>query len=178
MKAGDELGARRAISITHPSVLYVEDDPNDVVLMRHAWTKVGGRNPLQVAIDGDAALRYLSGVGPYANRVAHPMPILVLTDVKLLTLSGIDVLTWIRAEPVIHTLPVVILSSSTHARDVQTAYALGVNGYLEKPPTFDGWRKLVASVNEFWLTGAEAPPERARFSRPATETSEPIRKWM
>jgi len=163
----DELRTRRTTLIAHPPVLYVEDDPNDVVLMRYAWTKVGVLNPLQVATDGAAALRYLSGVGPYANRVAHPMPSLVLTDMNLPTGSGIDLLKWIRAEPSLHTLPVVILSSSTHPVEVHSAYALRVNAYLEKPPTFDGWRKLVAGMSEFWLSAAETPPERARFSYPS-----------
>jgi DNA-binding NarL/FixJ family response regulator len=104
------------------------------------------------------------------------MPSLVLTDMKLPTVSGIDVLKWIRAEPSLHTLPVVMLSSSTHPVEVHTAYALRVNAYIEKPPTFDGWRKLVAGVSEFWLSGAGTPPERARFSYPATGSPEPIRK--
>ena len=86
----DELRTRRTTLIAHPPVLYVEDDPNDVVLMRCAWTKVGVLNPLQVATDGAAALRYLSGVGPNANRVAHPMPSLVLTDMRG---GAVDVLT-------------------------------------------------------------------------------------
>ena len=177
MRADDELRTRRAIPITHPPVLYVENDDNDVVLMRYAWKKVGVLNPLQVATDGDAALRYLSGAGPYANRVAHPMPSLVLTNLELPRVSGIDVLKWIRAEPAIHTLPVVVLSSWVQAVDVHTAYEARVNGYLEKPPTFDGWRKLVASVNDFWLTRAETPPECGLFSNPATESLEPNRMW-
>lgn len=175
----DELRTRRTTLIAHPPpVLYVEDDHNDVVLMRYAWTKVGVLNPLQVATDGAVALRYLSGIGPYANRVAHPMPSLVLTDMNLPTGSGIDLLKWIRAEPSLRTLPVVILSSSTHPVEVHSAYALRVNAYLEKPPTFDGWLKLVAGVSESWLSDAGTPPERARFSYPATGSLEPIRQWM
>jgi CheY-like chemotaxis protein len=150
--------------MTHPAVLYVDDDDNDVVLMRHAWTKVGVVNPLQVATDGDVALRYLSGVGSYANRVAHPMPCLTLIDVKLPKVSGFDLLKWIRAEPAIHTLPVVVLSSSTRAVDVHTAHALRANAYLAKPPTFAAWGELVASVKQFWLTLAQPPPDCALFS--------------
>lgn len=146
--------------------------------MRHAWKKVGVLNPLQVVTDGNAALRYLSGAGPYANRIAYPMPSLVLTDLELPMMSGIDVLKWIRAEPAIDTLPVVVLSSWVQAVDVHTAYAARVNGYLEKPPTFDGWCKLIASVNNFWLTGVETPPECGRFSDPATRSLEPTRRWM
>jgi len=163
----------------YPAVLYVEGDDNDVVLMRHAWKRVGVLHPLQVATDGDVALRYLSGIEPYADRVAHPLPCLALIDLKLAKGSGFDLLKWIRVVPAIHTLPVVVLSSSSLEVDVHTAYALGVNGYVEKPPTFDGWRALVASVNEFWLTHAETPPEpRTLFSNPVMGSPEPIRKWM
>ncbi len=178
MRGDAKLGTGRTIPITHPPVLYVEDDHYDVVLMRYAWTKVGVLNPLHVATGGDAALRYLSGAGPYAHRVAHPMPSLVLTALELPTVSGLDVLEWIRAEPAIHTLPVVILSSWVNAVDVHTANAARVNGYLEKPPTFDGWRKLVTSVNDFWLTRAETPSECGLFSNPAAESLEPNRRWM
>ena len=166
--------------MSRPTVLYVEDDDNDAVLMRYAWKKVGVLNPLQVVTDGDIALRYLSGVGLYADRAAHPIPCLALIDLKLPTISGFDVLEWIRTEPAIHTLPVVVLSSSTREVEVHTAHALRVNAYLEKPSTFDGWRHLVAGVNEFWLTRAQMPPAAyaaprligRTLSRPAAE-SEP-----
>ena len=149
--------------MSHAAVLYVEDDDNDVVLMRHAWTKVGVLNPLQVVTSGDVARRYLSGIGSYADRAAHPMPCLALIDLKLPMVSGFDLLKWIRSEPAIHTLPIVVLSSSTRDVDVHAAHALRANGYLEKPPHFNGWRQLVAGVNEFWLTRAQTPPERTLF---------------
>jgi CheY-like chemotaxis protein len=86
----------RTICLSYPAVLYVEGDDNDVVLMRHAWKRVGVLHPLQVATDGDMALRYLSGIGPYADRVAHPLPCLALIDLKLPKGSGFDLLRWIR----------------------------------------------------------------------------------
>jgi CheY-like chemotaxis protein len=146
--------------------------------MRHAWTKVGVLNPLQVVTSGDVARRYLSGVGSYADRAAHPMPCLALIDLKLPMVTGFDLLEWIRSEPAIHTLPVVVLSSSTREVDVHTAHALRANGYLEKPPHFNGWRQLVASVNEFWLTRAQTPPEWTLFSNPITGSPAPIRRSM
>jgi CheY-like chemotaxis protein len=82
-----------------PPVLYVEDDHNDVLLMRRAWAKVGVANPLRVVVDGEEALRYLSGKGQYANRVDHPMPCLVLLDLKLPKLLGLDVLRGSRRPP-------------------------------------------------------------------------------
>ena len=84
--------------MTPPPVLYVEDDDNDVLLMRRAWTKVNVSNPLQVVTDGQEALEYLSGEGLYANRVDHPMPCLVLLDLKLPKVLGLEVLRRIRSE--------------------------------------------------------------------------------
>jgi CheY-like chemotaxis protein len=152
--------------MSHRAVLHVEDDSNDVLFLRHAWTKVGVLNPLHVATDGDQALRYLSGEGEYSNRVDHPIPCLVLLDLKLPKVSGFDVIKWIRAQPAIYTVPVVVLSASTRADDVHTAHALHANAYLAKPPSLDGWRALVASVKEFWLTLAQTPPECSQFSKP------------
>src|SRR5258706_9385751 len=87
------------LGMSHPTLLYVEDDSSDVLLMRRAWTKAGLVNPLQVVDDGEEAQRYLSGQGRYASRIDHPMPRLVLVDLKMPRLSGLDVLIWIRAQP-------------------------------------------------------------------------------
>src|SRR5262249_36092074 len=98
--------------MNHSTVLYVENDKNDVLLMHRAWMKAGGRDRLKAVSDGEEAIRYLSGEGPYVNRVEHPMPRLVLLDVKLSGMSGLDVLKWIRSRPDLHYLPVVMLTSS------------------------------------------------------------------
>jgi CheY-like chemotaxis protein len=82
--------------MNHPTVLYVEDDDNDVLLMRRAWMKAGIRGSLQTVPDGEEAVRYLPGQGQYVNHVEHPMPGLVLLDLKLPKMSGLEVLKWIR----------------------------------------------------------------------------------
>jgi CheY-like chemotaxis protein len=140
-------------------ILYVEDDENDAILMRQAWAMAGVLNPLNVVNDGEQAVKYLSGEGQYAERVKFPLPILVLLDLKLPRISGLDVLKWIRAEPAIQTLPVIIFSSSTRPEDIRTAYARGANSYLTKPPDSEGLTKMVASLKEYWLNCNQlAPP--------------------
>ena len=139
------------------AVLYVEDEESDVIFMRNAWKKMGLLNPLHVVTDGEKAVQYLSVEKKYANRDTHPMPCLVLLDLKLPKVSGLEVLEWIRQQPAIHQLPVVILSSSNKPEDVSAAYALRVNAYLVKPSQTDGLLKMVASLRDFWFAQVEGP---------------------
>jgi CheY-like chemotaxis protein len=146
-----------------PVILYVEDDQNDLILMRQAWGKAGVLNPLKVVTDGEQAVKYLSGEGKYADRSEFPLPILVLLDLKLPKLSGLDVLKWIRAEPSVQTVPVIMFSSSTRPEDIRTAYARGANSYLTKPPDHEGLTKMVASLKDYWLNCNQlAPPALPR----------------
>ena len=149
--------------MTERTVLYVEDEENDVFIMRYAWKKAGLLNPLQVVGDGEEALAYLAGQGAYANRREYPLPCLVLLDLKLPKLSGFEVLRWIRKQPAIHTLQVVVLSSSNQPLDVHTAHACGANAFLLKPPSANGLVEVAESLKEFWLTRAQIPPECLSF---------------
>ena len=142
-------------------VLYVEDEENDVVFMRNAWKKMGLRNPLHVVTDGEQAMQYLSGEDKYTHRDAHPMPCLVLLDLKLPKISGLEVLNWIREQPAIHSLPVIVLSSSNVPEDVSSAYELCANAYLVKPGQTDGLLKMVAGLRDFWFAQVEGPPQTA-----------------
>ncbi|MEO6184063.1 MAG: response regulator [Verrucomicrobiota bacterium] len=149
--------------MSQPEVLYVEDDANDVLFMRFAWKKAGLLNKIQVVTDGEQAMHYLSGEGQYANRAEHPMPRLVLLDLKLPKVSGLEVLKWIREQPAIHTLQVVVLSSSNRPMDVHTAHALRANAYLVKPSDTEGLAQIAASLNDFWLSRVQPPPECLQF---------------
>ena len=140
-------------------VLYVEDEENDVFFMRSAWKKAGLLNLLNVVMDGEQALEYLSGQGAFANREQYPLPALVLLDLKLPKISGLDVLKWIRQQPAIHTLPVIVLSSSNKLQDVCTAYEFRANAYLVKPAHMQNLFEMVASLKDFWLGRVETPPE-------------------
>lgn len=131
----------------HP-ILLVEDDDNDVLLIKRAFRKAKMANPVDVVTDGEAAIAYLSREPPYENR---PIPELVLLDLKLPRKTGHEVLQWIREQPRFRYLPVVVLSSSRERIDVERAYALGANSYLVKPPTFEALIEMVQTLDVYWL---------------------------
>jgi len=139
-----------------PPVLYVEDDDNDILLMRRAWAWVGVENPLQVVTDGEKALRYLSGDGPYANRSDYPMPCLVLLDLKMPKITGLDVLRWIRSQPAPQNLRVIIYSASKLPLDINEAHTLGIEAYFVKPESYDEWVAMVDNLNVHWLRAASS----------------------
>src|SRR5205085_7381409 len=134
-------------------VLLVEDDPNDARLIQRCFDRTA--LPVQVMRlqDGDEAVAYLDGVAPYDNRVSHPLPCVVLLDLKLPRRSGLEVLQWIRSRTYeLRRLPVVMLTSSHHAVDINRAYDLGANSYLVKPETIEQLTELVGLVKRYWLT--------------------------
>lgn len=133
-----------------PAILLVEDDENDVFFLIKAFEKTGVENPLRVARDGQQAIDYLEGHGPFADRAAHPFPGLILLDLKLPRIRGLDVLRRVRQLPR-QNLVVVILSSSRNENDIAEAYRLGTNGYLSKPSNFDELLDLVRAIDAFWL---------------------------
>lgn len=138
-------------------VLLVEDDPNDVLLIQRAWRKANIAAPLQVVTDGEAATRYLTGGGEFADRQRYPLPILVLLDLKLPRKSGFEVLAWLRQQPVLRRLPVVVLTSSSEPEDINRAYELGANSYLVKPVQFESLQEMMQTVHIYWLVLNEKP---------------------
>jgi DNA-binding response OmpR family regulator len=138
------------------TILLVEDEENDVFFMQQAMQKAGVENPIQVATDGQEAIDYFKGTGKFANREEFPLPCLVLLDLKLPHVMGLDVLKWIRKQPEIKAI-VVILSSSKEEADIATAYRLGANAYLVKPPEVSKLVDMVKSIKDFWLTQNTSP---------------------
>jgi CheY-like chemotaxis protein len=132
-------------------VLYAEDEDNDVFLMQRAFAKAGVSNPLQVVIDGAAAIRYLSGAGEFEDRKRFPTPCLVLLDLNLPRRSGLDVVKWMREQPRFRSLPVVFLTSSSQTRDIRSAYTLGANGYLVKPASSEKLIELITTLRDACL---------------------------
>lgn len=117
-----------------PTLLLVEDNEDDVFIFQRAFARAGLKDAVQIASDGEEAIAYLSGNGPYADRAAHPLPYVVLLDLKLPRRSGLDVLEWIHAQPELAHLPVIILTSSAEQRDLERTRELGAQHYLVKPP--------------------------------------------
>lgn len=123
-------------------ILLVEDDENDVFLMERALTKASIPPPMQVLTNGRQALDYLGGIGPYADRAAHPLPRCLFLDLKLPFVHGFEVLEWIREQPELAGLNVFVLTSSPEERDRKKALQLGAKIYLIKPPTPEMLREV------------------------------------
>jgi CheY-like chemotaxis protein len=140
------------------TILQVEDDPNDVFLLRHAMNKAGVANPIQVATDGQQAIDYLKGIGKFADREKFPLPCLVLLDLKLPHVMGLNVLKWIRQQPGA-ALVVVMLTASGEDADIAAAYRLGANAFLTKPSESGKLVDMVKAVKDFWLTHNTLPQE-------------------
>lgn len=138
-------------------VLYVEDEPNDALLLELGFKRAGLGNPLLVLPDGRQATQYLAGAGAYADRQRHPLPCLVLLDLNLPVMSGFETLEWIRRQPELKKLPVVIFSSSTHPSDMEKAQTLGADDYLCKPVDMVHMTSLLHRLAERWLTPPSTP---------------------
>jgi len=138
-------------------ILMVEDDSNDVALVQRAFRRAQIVNPLEVVSDGDQAVDYLTGQGAYGNRAAHPLPSLILLDLKLPRRSGLEVLEWLRGQEGLKRLVVVVLTGSREAADLDSAYDLGANSYLVKPVAFDDLLELVKALNLYWIVTNECP---------------------
>jgi len=145
------------VSAETPTVLLVEDNPDDVLLTRRAFAKVHSPAPLEVVVDGEEAIDYLRGAGTYADRERFPLPLLILLDLKLPRRSGFEVLEWLRGQPGLRRLPVVVLTSSGQSPDVNRAFDLGANSYLVKPVRLDDLVNLIKTLNLYWLLLNEKP---------------------
>ena len=143
------MGSRRTI-------LLVEDDPSDVLLLQMMFKRAALRPP-HVVSTGEAAISYLEGKGEFNDRKLHPIPALVLLDLKLPHIPGLDVLKWIREQPNLRRIIVVVLTSSHLNVDIERAYSLGANSYLVKPPNLELLSELVKQVKDYWLTQNQFP---------------------
>jgi CheY-like chemotaxis protein len=140
-------------------ILIVEDNPDDQLLIRRAFAKAHLANPLHMVGDGDAAVAYLAGEGAYADRTRHPLPAVILLDIKLPKLSGLEVLAWVRSQPGLGRTPAVMLTSSREHEDINRAYDLGANSYLVKPVAFEGLMEMVRQLGIYWTIMNEPPTE-------------------
>ena len=157
-------------------ILQVEDDPNDVFFLQHAMTKAGVANPIHVASDGKQAIDYLNGAGKFADRDQYPLPCLVLLDLKLPHVMGLDVLRWIRQQPG-RPLIVLLLTASGEDADIASAYRLGANGFLVKPSQASKLADMAKAIKDFWLTHNTLPkdsPAAAPAPRPSPMNPKPF----
>ncbi|RIE10413.1 response regulator [Candidatus Cryosericum odellii] len=140
------------------SILLVEDNPDDVALTLRALKKNNIANEVIVARDGEEALEYLTATGKYAGRPAADLPQIVLLDLKLPKVGGLEVLRAMRADPHTRLLPVVVLTSSSEEGDVIASYDLGANSYIRKPVDFNQFQEAVRQLGLYWLVLNQTAP--------------------
>lgn len=139
------------------TVLLIEDSGDDAFLMKMACQRTGIPHHFQLVADGEAAIQYLSGIGPYTDRMAYPLPQLVFLDINMPKRSGHEVLQWIRGQAAFATTPVVMLTGSNELTDVKRAYSLGVTSYLQKVSCPAEFGQAVRVILKYWLELNVAP---------------------
>jgi CheY-like chemotaxis protein len=160
-----------------PTILVVEDAADHYLLLKLAAQRAGLVGHFHHAEEGGEAVRYLSGSGTFGDRTAHPLPALILADLKMPGMNGLDLLRWTRSQPLIKRIPFIMLSSSNHASDVNEAYDSGVTSYLAKPVGLDDLVAMLALLNDYWLGINQAPetnpicPQRPAEIQPASQSA-------
>ena len=148
-------------SRTNPAViLLVEDDPGDQELTRRALAGCEGGTHLQVVSDGEEALDYLYRRGAYADAERHPMPDLILLDLNLIRLNGIQVLEKIHNDLQLQNIPVIVLTTSQQDRDVARAYSSGASSYVVKPSGIEQFTRVLRTIEEYWFNTVRLPARR------------------
>lgn len=145
------------MNIEQQTILLAEDDSDQVLLINRALRKANLTQSLQFVSDGEAAIAYLCGEGNYSDRQRYPLPILFLLDLKMPRKSGFEVLEWLKQQPELKRLPVVVLTTSKETTDIHKAYDLGVNSYLVKPVSFSDLTVMVKLLDAYWVNLNQKP---------------------
>jgi CheY-like chemotaxis protein len=140
------------------AILVADDSIEDAFILKRAFEKAGMAVPLQFVKDGQELIDYLSGADGFSDRKNHPMPKLVLLDLKMPKMNGFDVLRWLQKQPELRRLIITVLSSSDESEDVDLAYDLGANSYVVKPGSLSGYAHIVEKLRDYWLE-VNRPPD-------------------
>jgi CheY-like chemotaxis protein len=138
-------------------ILLIEDNPSDAALVARAFDRSGVVNPIRRLKDGEDALAYLSGAGTYANRKENPLPAVILLDLNLPRFNGYQLMIWLRMQPELKRIPVVVLTESSDAESINRAYDAGANSYLVKPGSGEEIVRMVELVRQYWMSLNEPP---------------------
>lgn len=142
------------------AILVADDSVEDAFILRRAFERAGMAVPLLFVKDGQELINYLSGLDQFSDRQNHPMPRLLLLDLKMPKMDGFDVLRWLQQQPELRRLVVTVLSSSNESKDVNLAYDLGANSYVVKPSSMIGYANIVEKMRDYWLE-VNRPPDYA-----------------
>lgn len=140
------------------TILLVEDNIQDIEITRRAFAKGRVKNDLMVVRDGEEALDYLYRRGKYRAPNSSPRPGMILLDLNLPKIGGLDVLRQIKNDESLKTIPVIVLTVSQREQDIVKSYDLGVNTYIQKPVEFDAFLRVVNTVHDYWILIATLPP--------------------
>ena len=132
------------------TILIIEDNENDIFILKSALRRAGINDPIQVVRDGEEAIHYLQGTNGFEDRSTHPFPKVIFTDIKMPRMSGFEVLHWLRSHPDCAVIPVIMLTASKMNEDVKKAYQMGANAYLVKPTSIDDLTEMVKTAYDFW----------------------------
>ena len=138
-------------------ILLADDREDDVLLTRHAFDRARVVNPVFVTHDGEETVAYLQGKGKFFNRDEYPLPDLLLLDLHMPKLDGFEVLNWVRNHPTLHSLRIVVLTTSDQAIDIDRAYELGANSFVVKVLDFKKYCAIMERMMAFWLQASSAP---------------------
>jgi CheY-like chemotaxis protein len=130
--------------------LLVEDEPSDAEFLQYAFAAAGRKDRMQVVANGEEAVRYLSGTGEHGDRTRYPVPDVIITDLKMPHMNGLEFLRWLQASESWRSVPKVVLTSSTAHSDVTAAHALGAAAYLVKPVDIHELRAMAKALSDFW----------------------------
>lgn len=145
-------------SLQPVKILLVEDNLQDIEIARRAFAKGRVKNELIVVRDGQEALDYLYRQGKYNDPASAPRPGMILLDLNLPKVGGMEVLQQIKKDEELKSIPVIVLTASPREEDVVRTYNLGVNTYIQKPVEFDSFMRVVNAVQEYWIVIASLPP--------------------
>ena len=138
-------------------LLFADDSADDRFFIKNACAEAGIASAIVMVDDGEQVVKYLEGQGAYADRPKHPLPGLIVLDLKMPRMTGLETLAWIRGRAAFRCLPVLILSASISPGDIRRAYELGANGFLAKPSTAQELAELMRALKAFWLRFNEYP---------------------
>lgn len=139
-------------------ILLVDDNKMDIALTLDAFREARLLNQIHVAHNGQEALEYLNGIGQFEDRDKYPLPNIILLDLKMPGIDGIEVLKRVKTTPTIKRIPIIILTSSKQEGDRALSYDLGANSYLVKPISFNGFIDVVTKITEYWISLNVEPP--------------------
>ena len=159
-----------------PVFLLLEDSADDAILVQRSFSRGNVLNPIISLPSAEDGMSYLLGVGPYNDRKRFPLPSLILLDLKLPGMDGFEFLKWLRVQPTLKTLRVIVLTSSERVRDIDMAYKLGANSYLIKPLDFERFVEISLALNGCWLWMDKRPEEF--ILQPGARPLSPTNPWI